>query len=251
MAGHSKWANIKHKKAATDAKRAKQWSKLSKAIMVAAKSGSDMDVNIRLRTLVNDARAVSMPKDNITRAIKKGAGELDGAANFEELVYEGYGPGGVAVMCESLTDNRNRTGPELKKIFEKSGGKMGAAGCVSYMFDRKGLFIIAAEGVDEEKLMEITMEAGAEDIATADDNFEVVCEPDVYTAVDEALEKAEIKCLSKEVTRIPQNTIDVTSVEDAKSVMRLMEQLDDHDDIQNVSTNFNIGEEAMAAIADG
>ena len=251
MAGHSKWANIKHKKAATDAKRAKQWSKLSKAIMVAAKSGSDIDVNIRLRTLVNDARAVSMPKDNITRAIKKGAGELDGAANFEELVYEGYGPGGVAVMCESLTDNRNRTGPELKKIFEKSGGKMGAAGCVSYMFDRKGLFIIAAEGVDEEKLMEITMEAGAEDIATADDNFEVVCEPDVYTAVDEALEKAEIKCLSKEVTRIPQNTIDVTSVEDAKSVMRLMEQLDDHDDIQNVSTNFNIGEEAMAAIADG
>ena len=181
MAGHSKWANIKHKKAATDAKRAKQWSKLSKAIMVAAKSGSDMDVNIRLRTLVNDARAVSMPKDNITRAIKKGAGELDGAANFEELVYEGYGPGGVAVMCESLTDNRNRTGPELKKIFEKSGGKMGAAGCVSYMFDRKGLFIIAAEGVDEEKLMEITMEAGAEDIATADDNFEVVCEPVSYT----------------------------------------------------------------------
>ena len=251
MAGHSKWANIKHKKAATDAKRAKQWSKLSKAIMVAAKSGSDMDVNIRLRTLVNDARAVSMPKDNNTRAIKKGAGELDGAANFEELVYEGYGPGGVAVMCESLTDNRNRTGPELKKIFEKSGGKMGAAGCVSYMFDRKGLFIIAAEGVDEEKLMEITMEAGAEDIATADDNFEVVCEPDAYTAVDEALEKAEIKCLSKEVTRIPQNTIDVTSVEDAKSVMRLMEQLDDHDDIQNVSANFNIGEEAMAAIADG
>ena len=252
MAGHSKWANIKHKKAATDAKRGKQWSKLSKAIMVAAKNGgSDMDVNIRLRTLVGDARAVSMPKDNISRAIKKGAGKLDGAANFEELIYEGYGPAGVAVMAESLTENRNRTGPELKKIFEKGGGKMGASGCVAYLFDRKGLFLIACDQVDEEKLMEVTMEAGAEDIATADDNFEVICEPEAFTDVDAALEKAEIKCVSKEVTRIPQNTVDVTEVEDAKKLLHLMELLDDHDDIQNVSANFNIGEEAMAAISEG
>ena len=141
MAGHSKWANIKHKKAATDAKRAKEWSKLSKAIMVAAKSGSDLDVNIRLRTLVADARAVSMPKDNIERAIKKGAGEMEMVA-FEEILYEGYGPAGVAVLCDILTDNRNRTAPELRKVFEKGGGKLGATGCVNYLFDRKGLFLI-------------------------------------------------------------------------------------------------------------
>lgn len=247
MAGHSKWANIKHKKAATDAKRAKLWSKLSKAIMVAAKNGgSDMDVNIRLRTLVGDARAVSMPKDNIDRAIKKGAGELDTVA-FEEIIYEGYGPGGVAVMCDILTDNRNRTSPELKKLFEKSGGKMGATGCVSYMFERKGLFLIAADAIDEEKLMEVAMEAGAEDIASSDGNFEITCEPESYTDVCDALEAAEIVCVSKQVTRIPSNTVDL-SVEDAKKVLKMMDQLDDHDDVQGVSSNFNISDEAMAAI---
>ena len=165
MAGHSKWANIKHKKAATDAKRGKAWSKLSKAIIVAAKAGGpDPAANIRLRTAIADAKAVSMPKDNIERAIKKGAGEV-GGADYEEIIYEGYGPDGVAVMCDILTDNRNRTAPELRKVFEKSGGKMGATGCVGYMFDRKGLFVIPAAAVDEEKLMEVAMEAGAEDIS--------------------------------------------------------------------------------------
>ena len=247
MAGHSKWANIKHKKAATDAKRGKAWSKLSKAIMVAAKNGgSDMDVNIRLRTLVQDARAVSMPKDNIDRAIKKGAGELESVV-FEEIIYEGYGPGGTAVMCDILTDNRNRTSPELKKLFEKCGGKMGATGCVGYMFERKGLIVIAKDSADEEKLMEVALEAGADDIANVDDNFEVTCDPESYTGLSEALDAAEIKCLSKQVTRIPSNTVDLSSG-DAKKILKMMDQLEDHDDVQNVSSNFNISDEAMAEI---
>ena len=247
MAGHSKWANIKHKKAATDAKRGKLWSKLSKAIMVAAKNGgSDLDVNVRLRTLVNDARAVSMPKDNIERAIKKGAGELESVA-FEEIIYEGYGAGGVAVMCEILTDNRQRTAPEVKKLFEKNGGKMGATGCVGYLFDRKGLFLVDKSTVDEEKLMEVAMEAGADDISEDEENFEVTCDPDTYSDVSEALEQASITCSSKQVTRIPQNTVDLNA-DDARKVLALMEALDDHDDVQNVSANFNISEEAMSEI---
>ena len=249
MAGHSKWSNIKHKKAATDAKRGKLWSKLSKAIMVAAKNGgSDMDVNVRLRTLVGDARAASMPKDNIERAIKKGAGELDQIA-FEEIIYEGYGPGGVAVMCDILTDNRNRTSPELKKLFEKSGGKMGATGCVAYLFERKGLFVISAETTDEEKLMEIVLEAGADDIANIDDCFEVTCDPEKYSAVAEALENAEIACVSKQVTRIPGNTVDLNS-DDARKILKMMDELDDHDDVQNVSSNFNISDEVLQEISD-
>ncbi|MCH2179414.1 MAG: YebC/PmpR family DNA-binding transcriptional regulator [Mariniblastus sp.] len=248
MAGHSKWANIKHKKAATDAKRAKSWSKISKAIMVAAKNGgSDMDVNIRLRTLVADARAVSMPKDNIARAIKKGAGELESVA-FEEIIYEGYGPNGVAIMCDILTDNRNRTAPEVKKLFEKGNGKLGATGCVSYMFDRKGLFLIATDVTDEEQLMEIALEAGADDIATLEGHFEVTCSPDVYSNVSLALENAGIDCVSKQVIRIPQNTVDL-DVSMARQVLKLMEALDDHDDVQSVSSNFNISDEAMAELA--
>jgi YebC/PmpR family DNA-binding regulatory protein len=247
MAGHSKWANIKHKKAATDAKRGKAWSKLSKAIIVAAKSGGpDPAANIRLRTAIADAKAVSMPKDNIERAIKKGSGE-SGGDDYEEIIYEGYAAAGVAVMCDILTDNRNRTAPELRKLFEKGGGEMGRTGCVSYLFDRKGLFVIDAASVDEEKLMEVAMEAGAEDISTQDGNFEIVCDPDVYSDVSDALETAEIACLSKEITRIPQTTVDL-GVDDARTVLKLMEALDDHDDVQSVSANFNITDEAMAAI---
>lgn len=246
MAGHSKWANIKHKKAATDAKRGKLWSKLSKAIMVAAKQGGgDPDSNHRLRTVVADAKAVSMPKDNIERAIKKGCGELEGSA-FEEIVYEGYGPAGVAVMCDILTDNRNRTAPELRKIFEKHDGNLGATGCVSWMFDRKGLFVIASDKATEEQLMEVALNAGAEDIRSEDD-FEVVCDPDIFSDVRQALEDAKIECLSAQVTRIPQNTVEVDG-DNAKTVLSLMETLDDHDDVQNVSANFDISEEAMAEL---
>jgi len=248
MAGHSKWANIKHKKAATDAKRGKAWSKLSKAIIVAAKAGgADPDGNIRLRTAIQDAKAVSMPKDNIERAIRKGSGET-GGDDYEEIIYEGYAAAGVAVMCDILTDNRNRTAPELRKLFEKGGGKMGATGCVSYMFDRKGLIVISAEKIDEEKLMELALEAGAEDIAANEGSFDVICEPDVFTDVSDALEAAEVVCESKQLTRIPQNTVDV-EVEDARKVLRLMEALDDHDDVQMVSANFNISDEAMAILA--
>ncbi len=250
MAGHSKWANIKHKKAATDAKRGKAWSKLSKAIMVAAKNGgSDPATNIRLKTAIADAKAVSMPKDNIERAIKKGSGDAGDGASFEEIIYEGYGPGGVAVMCDILTDNRNRTAPELRKVFEKNGGKMGATGCVGYLFDRKGLFVVGADSIGEERLMEIVLEAGAEDIAQADGVFEIVCDPESYTDVSDALESANIECETKEVTRIPQNTVDL-DVDSARQVLRLMEALDDHDDVQNVSSNFNISDEDMAELAE-
>lgn len=248
MAGHSKWANIKHRKAATDAKRGKQWSKLSKAIMVAAKNGgSDIDVNLRLRALVADARAVSMPKENIERAIKKGAGELESIA-FEEIVYEGYGCGGAAIMCDILTDNRNRTAPELKKLFEKNGGRMGATGCVGYMFERKGLFLIAAHAIDEERLMEVVMDAGADDIATIDGNFEVTCNPDVYSDINQAIEDANIECLSKQVTRIPNNIVEL-SADDARKVLKMMDELDDHDDVQGVSSNFNIGGDALLELS--
>ena len=192
---------------------------------------------------------VSMPKDNIDRAIKKGSGELAADA-FEEIVYEGYGPGGVAVMCDILTDNRNRTSPELKKLFEKSGGKMGATGCVGYLFERKGLLVVSADVVDEEKLMEIAMEAGAEDIVAAETSFEVTCDPENYSTVCEALESAEIECISKQVTRIPSSTVDL-NIDDARKVLKMMDDFDDHDDVQNVSSNFNISDEAMAEIEAG
>ena len=247
MAGHSKWANIKHKKAATDAKRGKLWSKLSKAIMVAAKQGGgDPDSNVRLRTVIADAKAVSLPKDNIERAIKKGCGDVDGDA-FEEIIYEGYGPAGVAVMCDILTDNRNRTAPEVRKIFEKHNGNLGATGCVAWMFDRKGLFVISREKATEEQLMEVALNAGAEDIKSDDEDFEVVCDPDIFSDVRQALDDAGIECLSSQVTRIPQNTVELDAAT-AKTVLSLMETLDDHDDVQGVSANFDIPADAMVEL---
>jgi YebC/PmpR family DNA-binding regulatory protein len=248
MAGHSHWAGIKHKKAAVDAKRGKIWSKLSKAIIVAAKmGGGDPELNIRLRTAIADAKAVSMPKDNIERAIKKGTGELDGG-NLEEILYEGYGPESVAVICEIMTDNRNRTAPEMRKIFEIHGGNLGATGCVGWMFDRKGLFIVAKPSVEEEKLMEIALENGADDIKASENEFEIICDPEAFSGLCEAFDIANIPVESKEVTRIPQNTVDLDS-EAAKKVLKFIEALDDHDDVQNVSANFNIPDEAMAELA--
>ena len=251
MAGHSAWSNIKHRKGRQDAARGKLWSKLSKAIIVAARmGGGDPDANLRLRYAINDAKAVSMPKDNIERAIKKGTGELEGG-NIEEAIYEGYGAGGVAVMCEIATDNRNRTAPEIRKIFETHGGKLGATNCVAWMIERKGVITIAASKTSEEQLMEVALEAGADDIRQEGDSFVVVCPPESFTPVQEALQAAGIEADSKELTRIPSNTVEVTDVETAKSVLKLMETLDDHDDVQSVSSNFNIPDEAMAAIATG
>lgn len=247
MAGHSHWAGIKHKKALIDNKRGKVWSKLARAIIVAAKAGGgDPDTNLRLRYAINDAKAVSMPKDNIERALKKGTGELEGG-NLDEVLYEGYGPGGVAVLCEILTDNRNRTAPEVKKIFELAGGKLGATGCVAWMFERKGVAVIDAKQTDEETLLELAMESGAEDVKTEGDKFEVICDPESFTDVQAALENASIETESAEITRMPNDTVDL-DVDTARQVLKLMDQLDDHDDVQNVSANFNIPEEAMAEL---
>lgn len=244
MAGHSHWAGIKHKKALIDSKRGKQWSKLSKAIIVAARAGgSDPAMNLRLRYAINDAKAVSMPKENIARAIKKGSGELEGG-NFEEVLYEGYGPGGVAVLCEILTDNRNRTAPEVRKIFELAGGKLGATGCVAWMFDRKGLVVINADQVDEDQLLELAMEAGAEDVKTVGQSFEVICDPEVFGQVCEKIEEAGIQTELQEISRIPKDMVDL-DVDSAKKVLAMLDKLDDHDDVQKVAANFNIPEEAM------
>lgn len=249
MAGHSHWAGIKHKKALIDNKRGKVWSKISKALMVAAKmGGGDPDTNARLRVPLADARAARMPKDNIERAIKKGTGELAGG-DVEEIVYEGYGPAGVAVMCEIMTDNRNRTAPEVRKVFEVHGGKLGANGCVAYLFERKGLFVISADKVEEEMLMELALEAGADDVRREEEGFAITCEPDVFTDVLTALEKAEIEPTVKQIVRIANSTVDLDA-DNGRKVLKLMEALDDHDDVQNVSSNFNIPEEAMVQIND-
>ncbi|MCA9140693.1 MAG: YebC/PmpR family DNA-binding transcriptional regulator [Planctomycetales bacterium] len=249
MAGHSKWANIQHRKGRVDAARGKLWSKLSKAIIMAAQSGGgDPAANFRLRKAVDDAKAVSMPKDNITRAIKRGTGEL-GGDRVEEVVYEGYGPGGVAIMCESLTDNRNRTAPELRSIFSKLGGELGKTGCVAYLFDRKGLFVFAGEEgaeIDEESITLVALENGGEDVESTDDGkLQVTCTPDNYETLADAFDAAGFVPEVKQVTLVPQTTVDVDE-STGKTVMRLLEQLDDHDDVQNVSTNLNITDEMLS-----
>jgi YebC/PmpR family DNA-binding regulatory protein len=250
MAGHSHWAGIKHKKALIDSRRGKLWSKLSKGIIVAAKmGGGDPANNLRLRYAINDAKAVSMPKDNIERAIKKGSGELEGV-NFEEVLYEGYGPGGVAVLCEILTDNRNRTAGEIRKIFEIAGGKLGATGCVAWMFDRKGVLEIPALQTSEDALMDLALEAGADDVRRSGDRFEVISDPDVFTTVCDAVDAAGLTTEVRHITRIPKDTVDLDA-DTARSVLKLMDALDDHDDVQNVAANFNIPDEAMAAIESG
>ena len=249
MAGHSHWAGIKHKKSLIDSKRGKLWSKLSKAIIVAAKmGGGDIETNSRLRTAISDAKAASVPKDNIARAIKKGTGELAGG-EVEEVLYEGYGPGGVAVMCEILTDNRNRTAPEIRKLFEVNSGKLGSSNCVAWMFERKGLFVVDATEIDEETLMELAMEAGADDIKDENDAFHLTCEVESYSQLSEALEQAEIPVSTKQITQLPTNIVDVGG-EDARKVLKLLEALDEHDDVQNVSANFNIPDEVLAEITE-
>jgi YebC/PmpR family DNA-binding regulatory protein len=249
MAGHSHWAGIKHKKALVDAKRGQLWSKLSKAIIVAAKTGGgDPDANFRLRTAIDDAKAASMPKDNIARAIKRGTGELEGAA-LEEAVYEGYGPSGVAILCDVLTDNRNRTAAEIRKIFDTADGKLGSSGCVAWMFEKKGLFLVHIEKIDEDTLMEIALDAGADDVRHVGENYEVTCEPTEYQAVSQVLHDSGIKPDVSQVTLVPKDTVDLDAPT-ARKVLKLMERLDDHDDVQNVSSNFNIPDDVMAEIGE-
>ena len=248
MAGHSHWANIARKKSLIDAKRGKLWSKLAKAIIVAAKHGGpDPDANLRLRYAIDAAKAVSMPKDNIQRAIKTGTGELKGG-DLEESLYEGYGAGGVAVLCEILTDNKNRTAPEIRKIFEMCGGKLGGTGCVAYLFERKGVVRVPQAACSEDRLMEIAIEAGADDVKLNGDRWEVVCEPAVMAAVIEAVQQAGIPVDANEIVRIPTNSVDVEDVETARKVLDLVERLDDHDDVQSVAANFSIPDEALAQL---
>jgi YebC/PmpR family DNA-binding regulatory protein len=249
MAGHSHWAGIKHKKALIDAKRGKLWSKLSKAIIVAAKlGGGDPETNLRLRYAIDDAKAVSMPKENILRAIKRGTGELEGE-NLEEITYEGYGPGGVAVLCEVLTDNRNRTAAEIRKLFELSDGKLGTAGCVAWMFESKGLFLVPATAVAEDKLMEVALEAGADDVKLDAGNYEITCDPAAFQETQKALQAAGITPEVSRITRLPKSTVDLDA-DNARKILKLMERLDDHDDVQNVSANFNIPDAVMKEIGE-
>ena len=247
MAGHSHWANIAHKKSLIDSKRGKLWSKLAKGIMVAAKhGGGDPNSNLRLRYAIIEAKAGNMPKDTIDRAIKKGTGELEGV-NFEEVLYEGYGPSGVAVLCDILTDNRNRTAGEVRKLFEMAGGKLGATGCVAWMFDRKGLLVIPASQTTEDALMELALDAGADDVRRVGDTFEITCDPNAYATVCDAVDAAALTTETRQLTRIPKDTVDLDA-DTARSVLKLMDSLDDHDDVQRVAANFNIPDEAMAAI---
>lgn len=244
MSGHSKWSTIKHKKAAKDAKKGKIFTKLIKEITVAARmGGGDINANPRLRTAVLTARGNSMPNENIERAIKKGTGELEGVT-YEEIQYEGYGPGGAAIIAQVLTDNKNRTVSEIRRLFTKHGGNMGETGCVSWMFDNKGLIAIEKSQVDEERLMGIVLEAGAEDVREEDEIFEVVTSPEAFAEVKDSLDHEKIAVASAQVTLMPKNTVDVDA-KHVEQILKLTEELEDHDDVQSVSANFNIPTELM------
>ncbi|MDP2600627.1 MAG: YebC/PmpR family DNA-binding transcriptional regulator [Deltaproteobacteria bacterium] len=247
MSGHSKWSTIKRKKGATDAKRGKVFSKIIREVTIAARvGGGDINGNPRLRLVVDKAKAANMPADNIQRAIKKGTGELEGET-LEEFALEGYGPGGVALFIEALTDNHNRTVAEIRHLLAKMGGNMGESGCVSWMFAKKGVLTFP-KSVGEEKLMETALEAGAEDIKDTDDNFEVLTPPHLLHKIKEACEAKGLKPLDISVQRIPQNTVRLEEI-DAEKMIKLMEALEDHDDVQNVHANFDIDTSVMEKLA--
>lgn len=247
MSGHSHWAGIKHKKAANDAKKGKVFSRLVKLIVIAVKEGNsgNPDDNPRLRLVLEKCRQSNMPKDNIKRAIDKA---LDNSTGFAPMTFEGYGPGGVAIIAECLTDNTNRTGPELRHLFEKTGAKLGKEGSVSYMFQRKGLFTVNKSNATEEKLMEVALEAGAEDIVDQGEFFEIVTGPADYLPVGSALEKAGIVTEESEIKLVPENTVQV-DIDDARKIMTILERLEDHDDVQNAYSNFDMSEEVAAKLA--
>jgi len=248
MSGHSKWHSIKHRKGAVDAKRGKVFTKLIKEITVAARlGGKDPDSNSRLRTAIAAAKAENMPKDNIDRAIKKGTGELEGTS-YEEVTYEGYGPGGVAVLVEVLTDNKNRAVADVRHLFERYGGSLGAAGCVAWMFSQQGLIVFRKDETDEERLFEVALEAGAEDIKEGEKEFEVITEPSSFESVKTAVENAELNYMLAEITMIPKTTVNLDG-KNAQQMLTLMELLEDNDDINHVYANFDIPDEVMEAIS--
>ncbi len=247
MSGHSKWANIKHKKASVDAKRGKVFTKLIRELTVAARAGGgDPEANPRLRSAINTAKGQNMPNDTIDRAIKRGTGEA-GVDELHELSYEGYGPGGTAVLVNAVTDNKNRTVSEVRKIFNKHGGNMGEAGCVAWMFEKKGRIAFNKSSINEDELMELALDAGADDVIDDDFEFAVLTEPGVFEEVRSALEQAGLKQESAEVTMIPQNIVKVEGKE-AGQLLRLMEALEDSDDVQNVYSNFDIPDEMLEAV---
>ncbi|MCP4250607.1 MAG: YebC/PmpR family DNA-binding transcriptional regulator [bacterium] len=250
MSGHSKWSTIKHKKAATDAKRSKTWSKLTRFVTMAARGGGgDPDANPRLRLAVDKAKGANVPKDTIEKAIKKGTGELDGG-HLEEVLYEGYGPAGVAIMAQAVTDNRNRTSPEIKKLFERCAGKLGAPNSVAWMFHSKGVFVVSAEAADEEKVMEVALDSGAEDVTTSGDVFEITCPADAFADVKAGFEAAEIPIQSADVTMVAENHV-TPDADTSRRIIRLMDELDDHEDITNVSSNCELPDEVLAELAGG
>ncbi len=244
MSGHSKWSSIKHKKAAKDARRGKLFTKLIKEITVAARvGGGDINANPRLRTAVATAKAASMPNNNIDRATKKGTGELE-SVSYEEVQYEGYGPGGAAIMANVLTDNKNRTVSDIRRLFAKYGGNLGENGCVAWMFDKKGLITVDKSQVDEERLLSLVLDAGAEDVREEDEIFEVVTPPEDFEKVRERLEQKKIAFSSAQVTMIPKSTVSIEG-KHVEQILKLTEELEDHDDVQSVAANFDIPKEFM------
>jgi YebC/PmpR family DNA-binding regulatory protein len=250
VSGHSKWSSIKHKKGAADAKRGKLFSKLSRAIIVAAKEGGgDPSGNLSLQNAIEKAKSYSMPKDNIDRAIAKGSGADADASSFETVVYEGYGPSGVAVIVEALTDNRNRTASDVRHTFAKNDGNLGGSGAVSWLFERRGVVLVPAAGTDEDELTLAAAEGGADDVALDGSSYQVLTAPENLSAVREAIESAGFTIDSAELTMLPKTTVEVADESDAKKVLRLMDQLEDNDDVQDVYANFDIPEQVLEAVA--
>ena len=247
MSGHSKWATIKHKKAALDAKRGKVFTRIIKEIMIAARSGGDPDANPRLRTAVTAAKAVSMPQENIKRAIMRGTGELEGG-QIDEIMFEGYGPGGAAVLVEVATDNRNRTVSEIRHVFTKNGGNLGEHGSVSWMFERKSQIVVEKEKAGEDQLMTIALDAGAEDLRDGGDNWEVISAPEAHEAVLNAIQAAGIPTPAAEIGMIPKNLMKLEG-KNAQAMLRLSDALEEHDDVQNVYSNFDVDEKEIEAMA--
>ena len=250
MSGHSKWSSIKHKKGAADAKRGKLFSKLSRAIIVAAKEGGpDPAANLALQNAIEKARSYSMPKDNIERAIARGSGAEPDAQAFETVIYEGYGPGGVAVIVEALTDNRNRTASDIRHAFDKNDGNLGGSGAVAWLFERRGLVLVPADGVDEDELTLAAAEGGADDVSRDGSTYQVVSAPEALTTVREALEGAGFTIDSAELTLVPKTTVEVADETAAKKILRLIDRLEENDDVQDVYANFDIPEQVLEAVA--